>query len=188
VETAGAPPFVPEVFEEFGPDLLSPEPEGFPSFDLLSEAGFAGVLTGTGAFAPGFAGASLVEAATGAGVTADAASPAREFGCADFASRVEDSRAEEGFFSSFFGSAAEAESPSAFSSAAGPTRTPLDCEPDARAHGAQSAAANAAAKRYFFISALFLACPLRVCRRRRAMSADFAALAKKGTDEPLVLK
>jgi hypothetical protein len=121
------------------------------------------VLTGTGAFAPGLAGASLVEgaAAAGVGVTADAASPVREFGCADFASRVEDSRAEEGFFSSFFGSAVEAESPSAFSSAAGPTRTPLDCEPDARAHGAQSAAANAAAKRYFFISALFLACPSR---------------------------
>lgn len=143
----------PEVFVEFEPvGLLSFVAEGFPSFDLLSEAGFEGVLTGTGAFAPGFAGASLVEAAAGVGVTADAASPVREFGCADFASRVEELGAAEGFFSSFFGSAVAAESPATFSSsAAGPTRTPLDCEPDARAHGAQSAAANAAAKRYFFI-------------------------------------
>jgi hypothetical protein len=145
-ETAGVPPFVPE-------GLLSLEAGDFPSCDLLSEAGLAGVLALTGAGAPGFAGASLVEGAAdeGAGVTADAASPEREFGCADFASRVEESRAAEGFFSSFFGSALAAESPATFSSAAGPTRTPPDCVPDARAHGAQSAAANAAAKRYFFI-------------------------------------
>jgi len=130
--------------------LLSFEAEGLPSFVLLSEAGadFAGVLTATGAFEPGFAGASLVEGAAdeGAGVTADAASPERGFGCAALFSRV-----EEGFFSSFFGSAVAAESPATFSSAAGPTRTLPDCEPDARAHGAQSATAKTAAKRYFFI-------------------------------------
>jgi len=122
--------------------------EGFPSFVLLSEVGadFAGVLTGTGAFAPGFAGASVVEDAADEGVTADAASPEREFGCAALVSRV-----EEGLFSSFLGSALAAESPATFSSAAGPTRTLPDCEPDARAHGAQSATTKAAAKRYFFI-------------------------------------
>jgi len=124
-----------------------------PSLALLPEAGFDGVLTGTGVDAPGLVGASLVEGAAdaGAGVTADAASPEREFGCAGLVSRAEESRAAEGFFSSFFGSAVAAESLATFSSAAGPTRTLPVCEPDARAHGAQSAAANAAAKRYFFI-------------------------------------
>src|SRR5215212_9308269 len=121
VETTGVLPFAPE-----GLLLSFVAAGGLPSFALLSEADFAGVLTGTGEDEPGFAGASLVEGAVevGFGVTADAASPVREFGCADFASRVEELGAAEGFFSSFFGSAVAAESPATFSSAAGPTRTP----------------------------------------------------------------
>jgi len=104
-------------------------PEGLLSFAVLSDAVlsdagvvFAGVLTGTGAFVPGFVGASLVEgtAAAGGGVTADAASPVRVLGWEVFVSRV-----EEGFFSSFFGESA-VELPELFSSASGPTRTPSD--------------------------------------------------------------
>jgi hypothetical protein len=160
----------PEVFGAFAPtDLPSFAPEGFAfvplvfvSLALLSEAGavFAGVLTGTGAFEPGFEGASLVEGAAdaGVGVTAEAASPVRGAGCADFCSR-----AVEDFFSSFFRASFEeddGEPPELFSSASGPTRTPSDWNACARAQGAQSATAKAAAKRYFFMLALFLACPL----------------------------
>jgi hypothetical protein len=109
--------------------LLSPAAFDLFSLAVFGEAGavFAGVLTGTGVVAPGFDGASLVEgaAAVGVGVTADAASPEREPGCVPFVSRVEASRVEEGFLSSFFG-ASEAGPPEPFSSAAGPTRTPSD--------------------------------------------------------------
>jgi hypothetical protein len=96
---------------------------------VFVEAGavFAGVFTGTGVVAPGFEGASLVEGAAvvGVGVTADAASPVRELGCAPFESRVEASRVEEGFLSSFFEASATGP-PEPFSSASGPTRTPSD--------------------------------------------------------------
>src|ERR1043166_1252845 len=139
----------------------------------------AGVTLATGAGAAGFGGASLVEeGAPVAAVVAEAVESAGGF--CDFSetrspSALSPSRRSAGFFeasslrspcaapparalSSFFGAGASVPA-AALSSAAGPTRTPSDWKTPARAPGQQKASATTAAKKNFFIRALFLTCP-----------------------------
>ena len=56
---------------------------------------------------------------------------------------------------------------------------------DARAQGAQSATAKAAANRYFFIRALFLACPPRAPAASDGQCRRLAAAGGKGRPESL---